>query len=381
MPLFPTRPLRIQPYFGHRSRSRLVLSARALRVADVKFGKQTGIAAIGTVLGQFISHEVEGVEVSLVVEGDDGPLLQCMARSDSEGFVHFDVPLSPEWDLPQHPAWEIARLRWDSKDGVHQVDAHVLVPGTDGRLAVISDIDDTIIETGITGGIRSVARNWKRVFAQMPDQRTIVPGVDTFYNALGQPGPTDGRKLAKEQMAATKRPFFYVSSSPWNLFSYLVAFQRMRGLPLGPIKLRDWGLNRQTFGRSSHGSHKTDAIADILKMYPDMDFALIGDDTQGDFPAFAHVVERFPTQIAAVFMRTVSTEGFTPEEEASNSAIRESGIPLWMGEDYATGLDFLRANGFAPSGETQQIVMAVDRVDNDADGGESDSASDAGPQV
>ena len=155
----------------------------------------------------------------------------------------------------------------------------------------------------------------------------------------------------------------------------------MRGLPLGPIKLRDWGLNRQTFGRSSHGSHKTDAIADILEMYPNMDFALIGDDTQGDLPAFAHVVERFPTQIAAVFMRTVSTEGFTPEEEASISAIRESDIPLWMGEDYATGLDFLRANGFAPSGETQQIVMAVDRVDDDADGGESDAASDSGPQV
>ena len=368
MPIFPTRPLRIQPYFGHRSRSRLVLSGRALRVGDAKFEKQTGLAAIGTMLGQFISHEVEGVGVTLVVEGEDGTLLSHRVESDSEGYVHFDVPLEPEWDLPEHPTWEVAQLRWDAKDGAGEVDAHILAPGMDGRLAVISDIDDTIIETGITGGIGSVARNWKRVFARMPGQRTIVPGADTFYNELGDGAQDDGHKLAKKHMAATRRPFFYVSSSPWNLFSYLVAFQRMRNLPLGPIKLRDWGLNSQTFGKSSHGNHKTDAIADILEMYPDMNFALIGDDTQGDIPAFADVVKRFPDQIAAVFMRTISSENFTSEEEASLATIRATDIPLWMGADYATGLKFLRANGFTPSGETQQIVEAVDRVDDNEGG-------------
>ena len=163
----------------------------------------------------------------------------------------------------------------------------MLAPGCDGRLAVISDIDDTIIETGITGGIGSVARNWDRVFAQMPGQRTVVPGAATFYSELGGAGDSGKADKPSEALVATRRPFFYVSSSPWNLFTYLVAFQQMRGLPLGPIKLRDWGLNRQTFGKSSHGSHKVEAIAGILEMYPDMQFALIGDDTQGDLPAFA----------------------------------------------------------------------------------------------
>ncbi len=364
MPLFPTRPLRIQPYFGHRSRSRLILSARALRAGDAQFEEQSRLAAIGTMLGQFISHEVEGVPVTLHVDGADGPLLKRRQVSDSEGFVHFDIALEPEWDLPEHPVWETARLEWDTPDGPQQVDAHVLAPGADGRLAVISDIDDTIIETGITGGLRSVAKNWDRVFARMPGQRDVVPGAETFYGELGGARPATGRKCAKEQQPATKRPFFYVSSSPWNLFSYLVAFQRMRDMPLGPIKLRDWGLNRQTFGKSSHGNHKTDAIADIMAMYPDMKFAMIGDDTQGDLPAFANAVERFPDQVAAVFLRTVSAEVFSPEEEAGIATIRDAGIPLWMGEDYATGLEFLRANGFTPKGETQQIVKTVDRVEN-----------------
>ncbi len=366
MPLFPTRPLRIQPYFGHRSRSRLVLSARALRVKEANFDRQSTLGAIGTMLGQFISHEVAGVAVTLVVHGKDGPILSHEMESDEEGFVHFDVPLEPEWDLPEHPAWEVVHLHWNAPDGVQEVEAHVLAPGCDGRLAVISDIDDTIIETGITGGIGSVARNWDRVFAQMPGQRTVVPGAATFYSELGGAGDSGKADKPSEALVATRRPFFYVSSSPWNLFTYLVAFQQMRGLPLGPIKLRDWGLNRQTFGKSSHGSHKVEAIAGILEMYPDMQFALIGDDTQGDLPAFANAAKAFPGQIAAVFMRTVSTEALSAKEQDAIDAIRAAQIPLWMGEDYETGLKFLAANGFTPSGETQQIVKTVDRVDDDA---------------
>ncbi|APE27439.1 phosphatase domain-containing protein [Aurantiacibacter gangjinensis] len=364
MPLFPTRPLRIQPYFGHRSASRLILSARALYGGEATFGEKSGMAAIGTMLGQFISHEAEGVEVTLEVEGEDGPILSHTEITDSEGFVEFDVALDPEWDLPDHPMWETVTLRWTSSDDSQQVEAHVLAPAADGKLAVISDIDDTIIETGITGGLKSVAANWDRVFAQMPSGRTIVPGADSFYAGIGG-GAAGGKRCPKEQMPATKRPFFYVSSSPWNLFPYLVAFQRMRGLPLGPLKLRDWGLNKQTFGKSSHGSHKTSAIADIIEMYPDKRFAMIGDDTQGDLPAFAHAVKQFPGRIAAVFMRTVSTKQFSPEEEAGIAAIKDAGIPLWMGEDYATGLEFLAANGFTPGGETEQIVKTVDRVADD----------------
>lgn len=365
MPLLPRHPLRIQPYFGHRSRTRLVLSARALRMREASFKSRGTLAAIGTMLGQFISHEVEGLSVTLSVNGADGPILTHEMPTDEEGFVHFDVPLEPAWDLPEHPAWEVVHLHWTTPEGLQSVEAHVLAPGADGRLAVISDIDDTIIETGITGGIGSVAKNWDRVFAQMPGQRTVVPGAESFYSELGGGSASSGN-APSERLTATKRPFFYVSSSPWNLFNYLVAFQSMRGLPLGPIKLRDWGLNRETFGKSSHGGHKVAAISGILEMYPDMQFAMIGDDTQGDLPAFARAVQAFPGRIAGVFMRTVSSEILSPDEEAAIATIRDAGIPLWMGDDYETGLAFLRANGFTPSGETQQIVRAVERVEEDS---------------
>lgn len=354
---------RLQPYFGHRSCERLVLSARALRSAPAAFGEGSRWRALRTMMAQFASREVEGVSVRLVVEGPDGPLLDCEEVSDREGFVHFNVPLDPPWDLPEHPVWEQAELHWFNSQGPQKVDAHILCPGKDSKLAVISDIDDTIIETGITGGVRNIARNWRRIFAELPHERIAVPGADAFYGHLAGGVLEHGEKRGANRMTATHRPFFYISSSPWNLFSYLVAFQRTQGLPLGPLKLRDWGFNRETLGHSSHGEHKNAAIDSILGMYPNMQFALIGDDTQGDLPAFAHAAQRFPGRIAAVFLRKAAAEEFAPEELAAKTALEAAGIPLWLGQTYDEGMDFLDQLGFTPGGETEQIVKVVQHED------------------
>ena len=360
MPLLARNPLRIQPFFGHRTRHRLVLSARALHAKPPGFQQRSRLRAVKTMIGQFVSHEAADVPVTLEMEGDGGKLWQFEGATNAEGYVHFDIALEPEWDLPAEPVWELGRIRWVNSQGPQAEDVHILAPGHTSYLAVISDIDDTIIETGITGGLRSVIRNWKRVFAELPHERLPVPGADAFYGHLAGGVLEEDENRPAARIPATKRPFFYISSSPWNLFSYLVAYQRLQGLPLGPIKLRDWGLNRKTLGKSSHGAHKDAAIDGILGMYPDLRFALIGDDTQGDLPAFARAVERYPGRIAAVFLRTVSAHTFSPQEQAACATIKSAGVPMWLGASYDAGHDFLRTIGFTPGGETEQIVRTVE---------------------
>ena len=359
MPFLPTAPVRIQPYFGYRNRERLFVTVRALRSRVSEFGKAGKWRAMRTMMAQFASHEVGGLPVEIEVKSPAGETRRHMALTDKEGFVHFDIRLEGEWDYEEHPQWEAVTFHWKNAEGEQCVDGHVLAPGKATGLAMISDIDDTIIETGITGNFRAVMRNWRRVLMEMPEERILVPGADMFYNALGgNAGLPEGEGHAGDHQSASRRPFFYVSSSPWNLFSYLVAYMKGRGLPLGPIMLRDWGLNRETFGSASHGAHKRAAIEGIIATYPDLKFALIGDDSQGDLTAFAEIAKSRPDSIRAVFIRKVG-EAMSPEEVSAKASLEAAKIPLWLGEGYEEGHKFLASMGLLADGEAEKIVDSV----------------------
>ena len=352
-------PVRVQPYFGYRNAERLRISIRALRQKEHSFKAGGRFRAMRTMLSQFASREAAELPVTLEIKHGTHES-RHEAVTDSEGFVHFDVKLDPQCDLPETPQWESVVLRWRNRDGEQEVKGQVLVPGSATTLGVISDIDDTIIETGITGNMRAVIRNWKRVLAQMPDERLLVPGADIFYQAMGggKVSPA-GSVQAGEMHQATRNPFFYISSSPWNLFSYLVAFQRGRGLPLGPIALRDWGLNRETFGSSSHGAHKRAAMETILGTFPEMKFALMGDDTQGDLTAFGEIVQSHASQIKAVLIRQAG-DPLSAEELAAKDAIRAAGVPLWLGDNFETGHAFLAEIGLLGDAEAEKLVETVE---------------------
>ena len=89
----------------------------------------------------------------------------------------------------------------------------------------------------MTGGMRAIARNWRRILAELPEDRIAVPGAGAFYGALGGGQSLPAGELRPERrIPAPHRPFFYVSASPWNQFAYRVAVQRAKGLPRGPLR-------------------------------------------------------------------------------------------------------------------------------------------------
>ncbi|MBD2843125.1 phosphatase domain-containing protein [Erythrobacter rubeus] len=351
-------PLRVQPFFGFRNDKGLFLPVRALRGRESDFGDRGMFGSLQTMLRQYASHEVEGLSVELEYETGSGATLRQQATTGAEGFAHFEIPFGDEHALPMSSGWERARLRWSAHENggeAGETTAFVLAPGRDAGIGVISDIDDTILETGITGNARAILRNWKRVLIQMPGQRVAVPGAQDFYSALGGDAEAALADSDTTVPQARPRPVFYVSSSPWNLFNYLVAYKRQREMPLGPIMLRDWGFNRKTLGSEGHGSHKENAILRILETYPHMRFAMVGDDTQKDLVAFGAIVEKMPERIAAVFIRQAA-EALSAKEETARAAIEANGVPLWMGADYRGASKFLKQSGLELDTSMETLV-------------------------
>ncbi|MEP3422481.1 MAG: phosphatase domain-containing protein [Erythrobacter sp.] len=356
-------PIRVQPFFGFRNADRLWLNARALRSREPVFEKRSFWRDFATMVGQYMSHEVADITVEIEYQTPNGQIMRQTAISGSEGYVRFDLAIDDNSPQPERTRWEKARLFWKA-DGNHEnvAEAHILSPGTHTQFGVISDIDDTILETGITGNIRAIARNWRRILTQMPADRTVVPGASAFYAAIGG-NPAGSREPASAIDAlvpqARVRPVFYVSSSPWNLFSYLVTFKRSRGLPIGPVMLRDWGFNRQTLGKEGHGTHKVEAIHRILTTFPHLRFALIGDDTQKDLAAFGATAAAFPSRIAAVFIRSVSGEPLNDEQLQAKDILNKAGVPFWMGSDYHTAEGFLKDAGLDLESGVERLVRTA----------------------
>ncbi len=94
MELFPGQPVRLTPFFGYRSRDRLVIGARALRAGKSGFERRGRIQAMRTMLAQFASREVAGLEVRLELKAPGGRTSDHHAVTDREGYARFEVELA-----------------------------------------------------------------------------------------------------------------------------------------------------------------------------------------------------------------------------------------------------------------------------------------------
>jgi phosphatidate phosphatase APP1 len=172
---------------------------------------------------------------------------------------------------------------------VHAV-GKVMLPPPDAQFGVISDLDDTVLQTDVLSVLK-MARN---TFLRNSRTRLPFEGVAAFYRAL-QAGTND-----------TFNPIFYVSSSPWNLYDLLVDFFEVRGIPLGPLFLKDLGLTPYQFISAGHRQHKFGVIQKLLEDYPTLPFLMIGDSGQRDPEIYLEVARQYPERIRAIYIRDVT---------------------------------------------------------------------------
>ncbi len=289
----------VEPYTGYATPEHLVVRGRVLTALRRTAPKpsQSYWANFKQMVALFLTDEVANVEVSAegirAVTDEEGYFTLLLPRKGRSGWTYIEVLLG---------------------DAEATAICPVLVASPAAAFAVVSDIDDTMLQTGAYSLVKNL---WTSLTGNVFTRR-IFPDAVSFINDLS----SDGRN-----------PIYYVSSSPWNLHHFLERIFDNAGLVKGPKFLRDLGLSKTQFVTGTHGDHKGSSIDILLAANPDLRFVLVGDTGQHDALVYHDAILRHPERIAAVVLREPGP-GPTAESRAAMQAIRKTGTTLLHAPDF-----------------------------------------------
>lgn len=232
------------------------------------------------------------------------------------------------------PGWHRISLRLVGEIGKEFPDfvatSEVLISDPRADFGVISDLDDTVLISHATRFLRKMhLMLFKNALTRNP-----FPGASDFYTVLEQKG---------------KNPFFYVSSSEWNVYDLLVDFLKFQQFPKGILLLRDFRKHIHTFftmRRRHH--HKEEKLQRILRDFPDLSFVLVGDSGQKDVFFYTQLATQFPHRIRAIYIRDVRQRAQHTRMRRLVQQMAERGVTLLFFEDTAEAMQHAQKHGLVP---------------------------------
>ena len=308
------RDVELKGYRGYGSREEIFLIGRVFRQPRIgdNDGRHQFFGAM-IALGQRLRRR--GIADAVVEASFSGS--QQQVRTDRDGYfrVHLRLSVPPPRDI----LWHTMGLELLAPISV-RADAIVFIAPVGARCVVISDIDDTVMHTGV--GNKALML-W-RLFMQRAENRVAFPGVAMLLQAFhnGASG-------------TEHNPMLYVSRAPWSIYEVLDGFFRQHDIPVGPVLfLREWGMTLQRPLPRRGKAHKLELIRRMLGLYHDLPFVLIGDSGQRDPEIYAQVVREQPGRVLAIYIRNVTSAAARHHAIAQLAAeVAEAGSSLILAHD------------------------------------------------
>jgi phosphatidate phosphatase APP1 len=264
--------------FGHVFEK---LYPHPVKVSGSVFANVTGLLKL------FFVEPIPQIHVCLDIEGQ-----QIAGKTEDDGFFKF------EWESATHikAGWHTVQVKALDKDHtiLDTAQGEVFIPHIT-QYGFISDIDDTVLVSHSA----STLKRLRELFTKTAGKRELFPDVAEHYRLLAN----------AHTEPATPNPFFYVSSSEWNLYDYLHEVFSSHGLPEGVFLLNQvkrWFELWKT-GKTKHYG-KLLRVYRVLTAFPKQRFVLLGDNSQSDPEIYKMLVEKFPERIHAVYIRNVNPE-------------------------------------------------------------------------
>ncbi|HSJ54756.1 MAG TPA: phosphatase domain-containing protein [Anaerolineae bacterium] len=336
-------PLRIAAYRGYGTTAELHLKGRVLedRGIEPPGEEESAWQNLQDMFKRMASKELPHARLLARFRG-----VEQEVQADEEGM--FEVTLRLPEPLDEDGQWHPVELRLvdprlQGRDPVVS-EGQVLVPPRTARFGVISDIDDTVVQTNVADLLQAA----RTIMLGSARTRLPFPGVATFYRALhaglpGQPG----------------NPLFFVSNGPWNLYDVLLEFLNLQGIPPGPVLMRNWGVYPHEFLPTESRAYKLDQIRPILETYPDLPFILVGDSGEEDPEIYAQVVAENQDRILAVYIRDVVTDADPAAIEELVEKVRQAGSTLILAKDSMVMARHAADQGWIPADSLPAIKAEV----------------------
>jgi phosphatidate phosphatase APP1 len=304
----------LEPYRGYGSRSEIFLIGRAFWQSSRENAapKSELVDDLRDIGRRLVRRAVRGATVTARFCGTEQTF-----ETDRDGY--FRVHLHPADTPPTDRPWHIVSLTMDEPRPVRG-QGEIFIPPDRSRFVVISDIDDTVMHTGVANKLKML---W-RLFVEDAAERVAFPGVAALYRALH--AGRSGNEC---------NPMLYVSRAPWGIYDVLDEFFARNRIPVGPILfLREWGISWKSPLPRKAEDHKRNLIRNMLALYSDLPFILIGDSGQHDPEVYRTIVDEHPGRVLAVYIRNVSCDpGRVEEIKGLAVAVAEAGSTLLLASD------------------------------------------------
>ena len=263
--------------YGHVFRKRI----------ELKKGSASFLTNIYGLVKLFFVEPVPHIDVSLLSQQQ-----RIDGKTEDDGFFKF------EWESEKHisAGWHSVQVAAMGKNGdvLGRAGGEVFIPHIT-QYGFISDIDDTILVSHSA----TIRKRLKELFVKSPEKRELFAGVAEHYRLLA----------AAHTEPSAPNPFFYVSSSEWNLYDYLHVIFLSHRMPEGIFLLNQvkrWFELLKT-GKTKHEG-KLLRILRILKAFPNQRFILLGDNSQQDPAIYKTLIDKDPDHFHAVYIRNVRPE-------------------------------------------------------------------------
>jgi phosphatidate phosphatase APP1 len=272
----------LQLYRGYANEEELIVMGHVFRrTYDYDFQKKNFRNAT-SIINQFRIKTLKNFDIYLKCGQQE-----IHTKTLDDGYFKFCIPLEKE----THFGWMEYEVSIKDEDETITEKGSFIRPHK-GKLGIISDIDDTFLISHTQNFFKKI---YILLFKNVND-RKVFTDVVPHYQALS----SAGRNNKEEENA-----FFYVSSSEWNLYRFIVKFTKIHKLPRAVILLKDIKRGITDFFMSGRGNHdhKFDKIKHVLEFYPNLKYVLLGDDSQHDPILYERICKIFPVTVKAVYIR------------------------------------------------------------------------------